>query len=277
MRRVPSSTPGACRGSRSGLICLVLIGLLPIGCTPSGTPAPADGGQGKEETSSPGPEMRTHDAVRQILATAKHLDGVPFSEVVDAATGKTILPVDLQRSPDAEIVAFLGRTMDGVLDRMNRPDSPVRGLKRINEASRYFEDAMREALNQSDGFTCGIPTTAAGAAQRSGYPDLRLVHVASGSVVYIDPKLFESGNRNSSLRTFYFEPKTTTGKILEDAHHILVGIEHDGNDGAWRFLDWHAVDLSRFRVRLKAEFQSNNRELYRPESIISSGAKRPPM
>jgi hypothetical protein len=75
----------------------------------------------------------------------------------------------------------------------------------------------------------------------------------------------------STLRTFYFEPKSRTNKILDDAHHLLVGIAHDGNDGRWTFLSWHLVDLAGFRVALKAEFQGSNRDLYRPELIISSG------
>ena len=36
---------------------------------------------------------------------------------------------------------------------------------------------------------------------------------------------------------------------------------------------WDLVDLSRFTVKLKAEFQGNNRDMYRPEAIVASSAK----
>jgi hypothetical protein len=41
----------------------------------------------------------------------------------------------------------------------------------------------------------------------------------------------------------------------------------------WKFTRWDLVDLSRFTVKLKAEFQGSNRDMYRPEAIISSSAK----
>ena len=97
---------------------------------------------------------------------------------------------------------------------------------------------------------------------RSGYPDLRIEHSASNTVAYLDPKLFEDSSRSSSLRTFYYEPKTTTSKIQEDAIHYLLGFSHDGQDGAWAFGDWELVDLSQLEVRLKTEFQASNRDLY---------------
>jgi hypothetical protein len=68
----------------------------------------------------------------------------------------------------------------------------------------------------------------------------------------------------SSLRTFYFEPKDNTLKITEDATHLLLGITHDGNSGAWEFLGYRLVDLS----RLKAEFQASNRDLYKEPSVL---------
>ena len=45
--------------------------------------------------------------------------------------------------------------------------------------------------------------------------------------------------------------------------HLLVGIEHDGKTSAWTFTGWRLVDLSTLQVRLKAEFQASNADLYR--------------
>ncbi len=159
---------------------------------------------------------------------------------------------------------------------MNSAASPLREVRRINEASSHFEDAMQAALDASPGFTCAPPKTAAGKLQRAGYPDLRLVDEPTGRVVYIDPKLFARGSRGSTLRTFYFEPKRETNKVLDDARHLIAGIEHDaGATGAWKFLGWELVDLSAFRVRLKAEFQASNRDLYRAEATVASGRVLP--
>jgi hypothetical protein len=246
------------------------------GSSSSPSPRPTDSAPTPAPPQSAAPATPPQDLqslVPLVVAQAARLDDAAFSEVIKGATGHYILPLDPQQSIDREILDAIRETMYETLSQMNAPDSPVRGLSRINEASRFFEDAMGELLNDLQGFSCAVPRNAEGASQRSDYPDLRLVHEASGRVAYIDPKLFEAKSKNSSLRTFYFEPKTRTNKILDDAHHLLVGISHDGNDGAWKFLQWHVVDLSHFQVGFKAEFQAGNKDLYRPNLIVISGGE----
>jgi hypothetical protein len=131
-----------------------------------------------------------------------------------------------------------------------------------------------EKLNRAPGLRCDFPRTAQGRIQRSGYPDLRLVETTSNRVFYLDPKLYAAGSRDSSFRTFYFEPKITTNKIRDDAVHLLVGFEHaPRSNGRWNFTRWDLVDLSHFKVRLKAEFQGSNRDIYKPDAILASSAK----
>jgi len=99
-------------------------------------------------------------------------------------------------------------------------------------------------------------------------------------VFYLDPKLYAAGSRDSSFGTFYFEPKKSTNKARIDAVHFVVGFEHAPREtgagspnGPWKFIRWDLVDLSRFTVKLKAEFQASNREMYRPEAIAASSEK----
>jgi hypothetical protein len=193
-----------------------------------------------------------------------------FPAVVAAASGKALKPLESEAKSTQAIVAIIKSAADQALLLMNEEDSPVRGLRRINEASSHFEEILRAIIDADPGFTCTIPKTAEGKEQRSGYPDLRLEHLASKTVAYLEPKLFEATNRDSSLRTFYFETRTRSSKIQDDAHHLLLGFAHDGNDGAWRFTGWDLIDLSHLEVRLKAEFQASNRDLYREATIITS-------
>lgn len=190
-----------------------------------------------------------------------------FPVVVAAVSGKKVLPAK-GRESQARVTAAITGVMDSLLLGMNGEDSPIRGLRRINEGSRFFEDGLLEGLEETAGITCGIPPTREGSAQRSGYPDLRITDEASGDVYYLDPKLMERGSAESSLRTFYFEPKDSTLKITEDASHLLLGIEHDGKDGEWEFLGYQLVDLSGLKIRLEAEFQASNRDLYTEPSVL---------
>jgi hypothetical protein len=90
---------------------------------------------------------------------------------------------------------------------------------------------MRELLNVAPGFICDFPRTADGHVQRSGYPDLRRVDQKTKRVFYLDPKLCAAGSRESSFRTFYFEPKKSTNKVRDDAVHFVVGLRACAREG----------------------------------------------
>lgn len=199
--------------------------------------------------------------VRGLLAENLGERQFDFSLVVAATSGKRVLPLD-GRVSQQRVLAAIDKAMGELVVELSAGDSPVREMRRINEGSRFFEEGLMGKLNAVEGLSCEVPLTRSGVAQRSGYPDLRVVDEESGEVFYLDPKLVEEGSVGSSFRTFYFEPKGETLKITDDAVHLLVGIEHDGKVGEWNFLRWRVVDLSKLRVRLKAEFQASNRDLY---------------
>jgi hypothetical protein len=201
-----------------------------------------------------------------LIEDLSHRD-FDFAVVAEAVSGKKVIPAKGRKSRE-RVIGAIREVMDSLVVDMNAEDSPIRGLRRINEGSRFFEDGLLEGLDALDGISCGIPHTRQGSAQRSGYPDLRITDDASGDIYYLDPKLMEQGSLGSSLRTFYFEPKDTTLKITDDATHLLIGIEHDGNDGNWEFLGYRLVDLSGLKVRLKAEFQASNRAVYAESSVL---------
>jgi len=204
--------------------------------------------------------------VRSLLAENLSSRTFSFATVAEACSGKRVLPLT-DEPAHVRVTAAITRALTATLAELNQPDSPVRQLRRINEASRSFEDGIQKHLNATPGLTCDTPPTRAGEHQRSGYPDLRITDLESKLVFYLDPKLVEHGSAESTFRTFYFEPKNETLKITQDAVHLLVGIEHDGKDGHWTFAGWRLIDLSKLRVRLKAEFQASNAELYRKTEL----------
>lgn len=212
--------------------------------------------------------------IRWLLAEDRDLQAVPFRGVIEATSGKTVRPVKPEDAADQGLLREIGAALDAVLVRLNDPAHPAHRQARINEVSAHFESALLEELNRRPGFRCAVPKTAEGRTQRSGYPDLRLEDTRSGRVIYLDPKLYAADSRESSLRTFYFEPKRGTNKVLDEAHHLLIGVEHGGREGrVWKFARWEIVDLSQLHVRLKAEFQAANRDIYQPSAIVGQSGK----
>lgn len=206
-----------------------------------------------------------------LLEDEERLEDVRFAEVAEAVSGKSVLPVDTEDSVDAAMLAVLEAELDAMLEALSEKEHPIHTVGRVNEISRYVEDFLQGALDAREGYTCSVPVNASGELQRSGYPDLRFVHEQTERVFYIDPKVYKSDSERSRFRTFYFEPKLETNKILDDASHLIVGVAHAGKVGErWRLERWQIVDLIEFRVRLKAEFQASNHDLYRSESVLSS-------
>ncbi|MFL6505890.1 MAG: hypothetical protein ACJ8KC_10810, partial [Candidatus Udaeobacter sp.] len=161
-----------------------------------------------------------------LLNEDHQLRGIPFGEVIFDTTGRKVLPFDASDAIDQRIMKAISAACDHTMKRLNAPDSAIQNVDRINEVSSHFEDILRELLNATPGLQCNFPLTAEGKVQRSGYPDLRITDRESKRVFYLDPKLYAAGSRDSSFRTFYFEPRKSTNKVRDDAVHFVVGFEH---------------------------------------------------
>ncbi len=224
-------------------------------------------------SGTPSPESTAATLIPWLLEEKEELREIPLSDVVFYATGKKVIPINPADEIDQRVLKQIAAALDQVIQRMNAPDSPIQTVARINEVSGPFENMIREVLNGTPGLSCIFPKTAQERVQRSGYPDLQLVDTASKRVYYLDPKLYASGSRGSSFRTFYFEPKIATNKVREDAVHLLLGFEHaERKGGHWDFTRWDVVDLAHLKVKLKAEFQGSNRDMYRPDAIVATSA-----
>ena len=229
---------------------------------------------------SPTSKAPVDELIPWLLNEDHQLRGIRFSELIFDTTGRKVLPFETNNAVDQRVAKAISTACDETMKRLNAPDSAIQNVDRINEVSSHFEEILRELLNATPGLQCNFPLTAEGKVQRSGYPDLRITDLESKRVFYLDPKLYAAGSRDSSFRTFYFEPKKSTNKVRDDAVHFVVGFEHAPREtgsaspnAMWKFTRWDLVDLSRFTVKLKAEFQGSNHDMYRPEAIVASSAK----
>ena len=100
-----------------------------------------------------------------------------FARVIEGATGKTVTAFDSRDPAASVILEAIRKASDHALQIHSAKSSPLRDLSRINEASRFFEDTLREQIDANPALFCTIPLTTDGREQRPGYPDLRIEHV----------------------------------------------------------------------------------------------------
>ena len=75
-------------------------------------------------------------------------------------------------------------------------------------------------------------------------------------------KTCEEKQQNQTLRTFFYSPSTNS-KIIYDASHLLICFLTTKNSGILQLNgNYHIVDMYEKEVKLKLEYNSNNKELY---------------
>lgn len=185
---------------------------------------------------------------------------LPFRDVIRAATGHRILPFDnstraVVKEIEEWIVANLGMLSDHI-------ESEYQG--RPNELGNYLERILMNKLQMAlPTIRCEMPRTARGYAQAVGYPDG--VIFSEDNVLYFDVKIYQDKTKDTTLRSFYYQP-TNQSKIHHDAPHFLIGFEvlslGGSNRSPFRIVDYNIVDVYDMNVNFKAEFNTNNRNLY---------------
>lgn len=184
-----------------------------------------------------------------------------FAEIVKAASGHQMIPLDPEYTLDATILNELEAVVNELIKTFNADGAPVK--------DKTLEGKLVELLDRCPGFKCDYARNEKGNIQRTGYPDLRWIHTESGRVIYLDPRIVKAGGHSSSLQSFSYTP-SPSGKVHDDdANHLLISLEHDD----WTFSNWYIVDLYRLKVRLRIGFEANNNEVYLPEYIIRDSIK----
>lgn len=225
-------------------------------------------------SASDPPDLSDLESLVQLLEHSEDgFIGLPFSAVVQATTGHQVRPVDAEL--EAANIATITRVVERSVQQINQGGHAFQKASRINEASGPIEEEILREFGSETAWEASFAPTADGKTQRSGYPDLRL-RAPDGRIYYLDPKLIQEANRDSTFRTFYYEPKKTTGKINDDAAHLLIGFTHNDQPGeARRIISWELIDLATLPIRLKAEFQASNRDIYRPAATLHQSKIKP--
>jgi len=133
---------------------------------------------------------------------------------------------------------------------------------RANEFGNFVEMKFAEECLKL-GLKYTSPKTAKGGTRATGYPD---GFIDNDLPCYVEIKTFADGTENSTFRSFYFSPSNSP-KITRDAFHLLIGF---ATTKAAKLVSGktHFTDMFVKQVKLKLEFQQDNKHIYNPAQLL---------
>lgn len=186
-------------------------------------------------------------------------DNVYFRDVIESATGKKILPVSPELKKELlKMKKCFSGNLKGISKHVEKNYTG-----RANELSNYLEPIISSEINKLKNFKAIKPVLAGGKTQTAGYPDL---FISVGAFkFYLEVKTFQLKTKDSSLRTFYYQPSENS-KVTISCPHLLIGFEveskGESNRSPFIIKNFKIIDLYRLKVNLKPEFNASNIELY---------------
>ncbi len=165
---------------------------------------------------------RLENTIRQML---QPLRNVPFNLVVEAITGKRVLPFEHSNSEHKEVLEILKKIAKRVGKEINK-----KGIKRPrpNEVGNDIEKYVKEEMNKikkEDSKTdvkADTPIGPSGNRKSTGYPDILFWY--KDKPYYLECKTYNIENITTTQRSFYLSPSDEF-KVIYDAPHFILSYE----------------------------------------------------
>ena len=200
---------------------------------------------------------KLENAIKQMLTPLKD---IPFNLVIEALTGKKVIPFDFKNQEDKELLEILKEVAVAGGKEINRYGIESR---RANEVGNYIEAFVKKAM-QKYGLNPSTPTGATGKKKATGYPDI--IFFFKRNPYYLECKTYNLQNISTTQRSFYFSPSTDF-KVVYDTHHFILSYEmfSDGRRGdknVYKCKHYKILSLESLSLDVKYEFNSDNQRMY---------------
>lgn len=215
--------------------------------------------------------------IRSILSS---FNNVSFYTVVESAVGRKIIPYDRDDPGDQQLVKEIGEVADALVAKYRTNGITESVYKQVmHRAPKNFRNNEAAVVVESEvepTFKSLLPRLDCISRFEhlpgQGYPDTRIT-TKYEKTTYVEIKATTRPNEGSP-RDFYFTPlESARGKIRESGHHFLLGfVMREDSPKSFITTGWKLVDLYRIRVSMKPEFNCDNLELYRTDTLISESA-----
>lgn len=207
--------------------------------------------------------------IREILSA---FEKVSFPIIVESSTGYRVLSIDAER--DLDLIEDLTAVARTVTERYNRNpitrNTYMSVIGKSRDSKVFRSNEVGKILEYE---VCNIKMKFRTISEiqplrQTGYPDLKIIE-NTGRVSYVEIKATTRPDDSSPRDFFYSIGKKTREKINSDGFHLLLGfIIKEVNPGEFITIGWKLADLSKINVSIKAEFNADNLEIYKPEAIV---------
>lgn len=170
-----------------------------------------------------------------------------FKDVIESIENHKVIKFDNQALLDALKLA--------AQNTVNTINSSPKFKGRANEFGNLVQWCFEKECIKT-GLHYETPKTSDGKSKISGYPD-GFVNF-DNYPCYIEVKTYEITKKCQTLRSFFYSPSNSS-KITQDASHLLVGFSTKD----LYLVDFNFTDMYLKKVKLKLEFNQNNKELYK--------------
>lgn len=201
------------------------------------------------------------EKIKQML---KPIKDIPFNLVIEAMTGRKVIPFDLNDSINKEVLTLLRKSAIKAGKEVNK-NGILR--KRPNEVGNDIEFFVREALN-SFGLSAVVPATPNRRKKTTGYPDILFWY--NELPFYLECKTYNLENIATTMRSFYFSPSKEF-KVIYDAPHLVISFEIHvagelDNQYIYKCKHYKILSIEKLFLDVKYEFNSDNKRLYSCEN-----------
>jgi len=220
-------------------------------------------------------ESQIKDAIKIIKENQEFLENTSMRDIIEGSTGKKVITFDRQNHSEIlEDLISLGNIIKEKF--FSTPitrdlfqewrDKKVNAF-RNNEVGDYCEFLIKDTFDKNKTKFNEIKKIEH--LRGKGYPDLKAL--TNSKVIFIEVKA-TSRPETGSARDFYYSIGSASDrKIDSEALHLLLGFITKQVKSGFSINGFKIVDVSKIRVRLKPEFNTDNVGIYSETTIIYQG------
>lgn len=174
----------------------------------------------------------------------------PFKEVIN-----NIERCEVLKFENEELLAMVKKACNNTIEPANNMEFNGRANEFGNIVANLFAVECKKL-----GLRYEKPKNLQGQNKESGYPDGLLTF--NNQYYYIELKTCEQTKQNQTLRTFFYSPSSSSKIQYNDSHLLVCFLTKKQNNVLLLNGAYHIVDMYEKEVKLKLEYNSNNKELY---------------